>query len=636
MLCRLLTKPFPRILPLAVEVPDLALLNGEDEAIGFGASFGLESPLTEHQYHQETTPNFARLFSAANRSNIQLADGELPPLRPHRQPPSKYNRADYQRGEQNYDPNMPNPTTVVRESPRVGKGVNKRFAEDDGMQKKIPKKTKPSPPEEDKASPNANDPPATTTNGKGMSSDQRLAVLKAKAVVWEKEDSQKIKKVLVQELVQSKKNSYTHEYNSKFWELGQKKTIANFKAYKAKVEPQLEELKELRALIDGNPDQVEQVRALQNDLEFWKMQCDKTKAALVLAHNKNDQLANIAKKAKSEATAARVRAVLPTKSRETIPPLVLASIINTCKTVVWGVVKFIQSPKDLYNCCKLVIAWGIIPQNLIDTKDKKQTFIEEHSEIIKKALFEKRSYVSSEEKKYYVKCWDDNKPTLTVEDLIMCLQRKIVSEKDMAKFQLYWVDYLSKVVGASEWNANVKYYHRICDAKSKQCKKKELPLVNPEDEAFLVLSVENHLQRWRAEYDRKKAGIPVDPEAKNIHDGQFTSTGSGQNQYGGWNAEGLRKYKVYLDMNLAARALPNCSTLEDDCLSKLRDKLGITCVSFEEQNKINGQNKAKRKKGTPENAVPASQQPVVETMRCIEDLESEDELGLDPDDEEDE
>jgi hypothetical protein len=54
-------------------------------------------------------------------------------------------------------------------------------------------------------------------------------------------------------------------------------------------------------------------------------------------------------------------------------------------------VKFIQSPKDLYNCCKLVIAWGVIPKNLIDTKDKRQTFIEEHSEIIKKALFEKRA-----------------------------------------------------------------------------------------------------------------------------------------------------------------------------------------------------------------------------------------------------
>jgi hypothetical protein len=290
VLC-LLTKPFPRILLLAVEVPDLALLNGEDEAIGFGASFGLESPLTEHQYHQETTPNFQRLFSAGNRRNIQHSDGELPPLRPPRQPPSKYNRADYQRGEQNYDPNMPNPTTVVRESPRVGKGVNKRFTEDDGMQRKIPKKTKPSPPEEDKASPNANDPPATTTNGKGSSTDQRLAALKAKADVWEKEDLQKTKKVLVQELVQSKKNAYTHEYNAKFWEQGQKKTIANFKAYKAKVEPQLEELKELRALIDGNPDQVEQVWTLQNDLEFWKMQNDKTKAALVLAQNKNDHLA---------------------------------------------------------------------------------------------------------------------------------------------------------------------------------------------------------------------------------------------------------------------------------------------------------------------------------------------------------
>jgi hypothetical protein len=36
------------------------------------------------------------------------------------------------------------------------------------------------------------------------------------------------------------------------------------------------------------------------------MQCDKMKAALVLAQTKNDNLAIMAKKAKSEASAARV------------------------------------------------------------------------------------------------------------------------------------------------------------------------------------------------------------------------------------------------------------------------------------------------------------------------------------------
>jgi hypothetical protein len=77
---------------LAVELPDLALLlNGVDEDIGFDSPFGLESPLADTHLHQETTPNFQRIFSTGNRSNIQLADGGLPPLRPPRQPPSKYN-----------------------------------------------------------------------------------------------------------------------------------------------------------------------------------------------------------------------------------------------------------------------------------------------------------------------------------------------------------------------------------------------------------------------------------------------------------------------------------------------------------------------------------------------------------------
>jgi hypothetical protein len=109
---------------------------------------------------------------------------------------------------------MPNSTTVVCESPRLGKGVNKRFAEDDGLQQKIPKKTKPYPPEEDKAAPNANDPPASTTKGKGLSTDQHLSALKAKADVWEKEDSQKTKKVLVQKKMNTPMNT-TPSFGSK-------------------------------------------------------------------------------------------------------------------------------------------------------------------------------------------------------------------------------------------------------------------------------------------------------------------------------------------------------------------------------------------------------------------------------------
>jgi esterase/lipase len=130
--------------------------------------------------------------------------------------------------------------------------------------------------------------------------------LKAKANVWEKEDLQKTKKVLVLELVQTQKNEHTLDFNCKVWEQSQKKTVANFKAYKAKVEPQLKELRQLRAQMGENSDQAEQVRTLQNNLEFWKMQCDKMKAALVLAQTKNDNLVIMAKKAKSEASAARV------------------------------------------------------------------------------------------------------------------------------------------------------------------------------------------------------------------------------------------------------------------------------------------------------------------------------------------
>jgi hypothetical protein len=219
---------------------------------------------------------------------------------------------------------MPNSTSVVRESPRLGKGVNKRFTDSDGLQKVPKKKTKPSPLEEankeaapNATAPNADDSPATTTDEKALSVNRHYQALNAKAAVWEKEDLQKVKKTLVTELVQVKKNEFTLAFNCQVWEQSQKKTVKNFKAYKAKVEPQLKELRQFRAQMGGN---AEQYQTLQDELEFVKAELNKTKEELILAEAKSDTLEMMAKKAKSEASAYRVRAVLPGKSRETCPP----------------------------------------------------------------------------------------------------------------------------------------------------------------------------------------------------------------------------------------------------------------------------------------------------------------------------
>ena len=299
--------------------------------------------------------------------------------------------------------------------------------------------------------------------------------------------------------------------------------------------------------------------------------------------------------------------------------------------MLWGFVKFIQSPEEELDAAKYLVRYGDLPPEYCASREMKAEIAEMYSDKIKRAVFSKRNYTTAEEKKFYVKMWKGNLPTLTVEDLRMCLQRKIVSDADMTKFMMYWEDYLPKQVGASEWDRNTRYYMTILEAKRKDCKSHVLSLVTPEDEAFLVLSIENGLQRWKEEYDHRQLAKVV-AEAPEVaeertskfdnHSGLYTSTTSGQNQYGGWSEEGLELFKQYVDSNVAAREDPNTAKLEKACLHKLRVKWGIQCSTAEEHNKLRARMKSARKRGRGEEPMPPMKK-VIRTMRMIEESDEE-------------
>jgi hypothetical protein len=146
-------------------------------------------------------------------------------------------------------------------------------------------------------------------------------------------------------------------------------------------------------------------------------------------------------------------------------------------------VKFIQSPEEELDAAKFLVRFGDLPKEYCANKEMKMEIAEMYSDKIKRAVFAKRNYTMAKEKKFYMKMWKAGRSTLTVEDR----PHEVFATQDCA----YWEDYLPKQVGASEWDRNTKYYMTISKASRNDCKSHTMHLVTREDEAFLILSIEN-------------------------------------------------------------------------------------------------------------------------------------------------
>jgi hypothetical protein len=451
-----------------------------------------------------------------------------------------------------------------------------------------------------------------------LNSKQAKDFLDKQKVEWEKTDGKKVKNVLLQDLLVSREKHFICKYNALRWERSSKGLQQSGEKWKAQWRQSCAMNEKISTEYKKNKQELKQT---QEGLE-------KMRARNAELHTKLQR--TIAKKA---ATRGGKRSFMEEDE------VLLGLIENKAKTILWGFVKFIQGPEEEMDAARCLIKFGDFADKYCPTKEKRVAVAEMYSDKIKKAIFSKRNYTTAEEKKYYVKMWKNGKPTLTVEDLLKCLKRDIETDKDMTKFMLYWEEYLPKQVGAQEWDKNTRYYSLISTAVRKDCKSHEINLVTPEDEAFLVLSIQNGLQRWKEEFDAKQAknlGIATAATAEETSDttdsnkdysGLYTSTTSGQNQYGGWSEEGLELFKTYVDFNVAARKDSNTEVLEKACLLKLRNKWGIQMATAEEQNKFTNRQKSARKRGREGVIVPTMKK-VIRTMRKIDysdDEETEDE-----------
>jgi hypothetical protein len=254
-----------------------------------------------------------------------------------------------------------------------------------------------------------------------------------------------------------------------------------------------------------------------------------------------------------------------------------------CKGYLFSICKFISNEAQEINAARLMIKYSDLPKEAIATKEDRNKFVMTYKEIIKKTLFERRSYIATELRKIFLKYWyDQHKQFPTLDQFIKCLERKIDIKlnDDMNLFISYVEEFLPKVVGAVEWTQKIRPFTTISNAIRQNTTK---PLISSSDEAFLVLTVANCIQRWTEECkeDEKRPKNERKEKSKNVN-GIFTKCDSGQCKYGGWNAEGMKYYNDLVEKSNAAREDPRCKEVEEACLEHIRRREGITAKSWAE------------------------------------------------------
>ena len=290
--------------------------------------------------------------------------------------------------------------------------------------------------------------------------------------------------------------------------------------------------------------------------------------------------------------------------------------------------KFVNNQEQEYNLGKLMWHYGQIPA---EHKQDRDDFVHTYSPIMRREIFARRSYVQTEFRKLFRKAWSNGSSSFpSVESLVKCVERKVVTPEEYDVFVFYCEELLSKMVGVSEWNKKTFCFSTISDAIRQNTK---IALISSSDEAFAVLLVDNCIGRWTEEMQEEDARAkdqaaknkendksdPEPPVKREPKIGKYTSSTTGQAKYGGWNQNGLKYFNRLKKINESARENPRCKVVEEKCVELLRKNHKITAKTWEDQSKRRSR-KRRLNVDVDESAVEPEEE-VVADVEMISDLD---------------
>jgi hypothetical protein len=258
----------------------------------------------------------------------------------------------------------------------------------------------------------------------------------------------------------------------------------------------------------------------------------------------------------------------------------VASIKIQASGFLFSKCKFVNSDAQERNLGRLMLKYGTIPD---EHKEDTEAFVSTYSKIMRRQIFDRRSYVQTEFRKIFRKLWTNREQNFpSVESLLKCLQRNIETDEEYEVFVFYCKELLSRVVGAAEWSKKSCCFKTMSSAMRQNTK---IPLISPSDEAFVVLVVDNCLERWTEERIAEDVRATGKNPPKKAVNGKYTRCNAGQVVFGGWSPDGLKYYNDLLHLNKEARESPRCKIVEEKCLELLRKKHKVTAKTWEEQRK---------------------------------------------------
>jgi len=325
------------------------------------------------------------------------------------------------------------------------------------------------------------------------------------------------------------------------------------------------------------------------DQVYMKELEDAQKKQQVYMQKMNDhifQLEQAATQSISRAKAAKLRICSEQKEK----------VIEKTKQELWRTTKFVTSKDQLESATEKVLDFLHLGKK---TQQERDSWIITYKTVVKKALNNQRNYLTAELKKV---AWEYFKQgqELPAVTLLLSLAMRKVSTENKPKFKWWWTKVLPKVVGAKQWNKEIFYYHTILKAKMDMTDPDSSWLFTVSHEAMICLVWENNWEKWQEQYKWSLLPENKGKELPNLA-GKWSSSKSGQAEWGGWNMEGLEKFNEYKTQIRAGRKgrLEEIHALEEETLAELRKEVGIDQDDHETQLRMNRAKKRKMNADKP-------------------------------------
>ncbi len=326
-----------------------------------------------------------------------------------------------------------------------------------------------------------------------------------------------------------------------------------------------------------------------DQLTVYKKQVEEQNAQIALLKRTNSS-------AKSMASSKKAQTVVENSTAELIR--------TTLKMCVWRHTKFVYSPDQIKDTAMKVLFYsgqtGYFKQD--DLKQPTTAAVDwcnDYQEYCLRTLNNHRqaccAAIQKEVFNYFRLKGSSEIPD--EEQFLKILRHDEDADEDL--FAWYWVSLLPKVAGSAViWNDQVKYFG--CISTHAPPNKPREVYITPATEAFCVLVIENYCDRWPKLYKKKMKNEgkvsyikkdPVKPKPgyayinttkDPLFKGKWTKMDSGQEKFGGWAPEGLRKFTEYRNLNKAARKKPTTLVLETKILARIKTEKGIEGTTWEE------------------------------------------------------